>query len=117
LSYADVARKPIRDLSGGMRQKLLIGLAFAQPVALLVLDEPTASLDRGARQRFLALLGELPSATTVVMCSHRHEDLRASVDRVVVLREGRLDRVCDLAEVPAEVTAAGATDALTEVVS
>src|SRR5581483_8103276 len=44
--------RPFRGLSGGTRHKLLLAFALASPVSLLVLDEPTASLDADARERF-----------------------------------------------------------------
>jgi len=78
-----VAARPFRDLSGGMRQKLLIALALASRPELLVLDEPTASLDPQARQRFFALVEGLPSRPTLLLCSHRLEEIRHLVDRVL----------------------------------
>jgi ABC-2 type transport system ATP-binding protein len=85
-----VGRQPFRNLSGGMRQKLLLALALATDASLLILDEPTASLDAGARQRFFTLMEELPPTTSILLCSHRLEEIRHLVDRVLVLEDGRL---------------------------
>jgi ABC-type multidrug transport system ATPase subunit len=82
--------RALRNLSGGMRQKLLLALALATPAELLVLDEPTASLDVAARARFLARFAALDPGTTVVLCSHRLDELRTLVDHVVALEEGRI---------------------------
>lgn len=84
--------RPFRALSGGMRQKLLIALALAAPASLLVLDEPTGSLDAQSRERVLALVDSLPRETTVLLCSHRLSEIRALVDEVVVLAEGTVTR-------------------------
>jgi len=90
LELADVGSKPFRALSGGMKQKLLIALALAPEVSLLILDEPTASLDAAARQVFYELIGERSAGATLLLCSHRLEEVRHLVDHVVGLREGRL---------------------------
>lgn len=85
-----IAARPFRNLSGGMKQKVLLALAFASDVSLLVLDEPTASLDAGARERFFGLCAELPDSTTVVLCSHRPDELSQLATHVVELAEGRV---------------------------
>lgn len=90
LSVDAVARRPFRSLSGGNRQKLLIALALASAPGLAILDEPTASLDAAARQRFFALAEDRLDRATVVLCSHRLDELRTLVDHVVVLADGRV---------------------------
>jgi ABC-type multidrug transport system ATPase subunit len=82
-----VRQQPVRALSGGMRQKLFIALALAAPVDLLVLDEPTASLDAAARARVLERVAAIRDVT-LILCSHRLDELRALVDHVVALNEG-----------------------------
>lgn len=85
-----VASRPVRALSGGMKQKLLIALALAAPSSLLVMDEPTASLDARTRETFFRLFEEhLPNAT-LLLSSHRLEEVGRLVDRVVFLEEGRV---------------------------
>ena len=85
-----VSRRPFRSLSGGMKQKLLIALAFASGASLLLLDEPTGSLDARARERFFELFAALPPQTTLLLCSHRLDEIRPLVDDVLLLQEGRL---------------------------
>lgn len=87
-----IAGTPLRGLSGGMRQKLVLALALAAPVELLLLDEPTGSLDPESRERFIGLFDERAAQGTVVLCSHRLEEIRQLVDHVIELREGRLLR-------------------------
>jgi ABC-2 type transport system ATP-binding protein len=73
---ATVAARPFRTLSGGSKQKLLIALAIAARPDLLILDEPTASLDADARSRFFQLHRDRASGATLILCSHRLEEIR-----------------------------------------
>lgn len=90
LDVAAVEHRAFRDLSGGMKQKLLIALALGVRPELIILDEPTASLDAAARSTFLELERELLADATVILCSHRLDELRVLVDRVVALEDGRV---------------------------
>jgi len=85
-----VERQAFRNLSGGAKQKTLISLALASQASLYVLDEPTASLDTQSRRDLFQLLTERTADATLVLCSHRLEEIRTLVDRVMVLEEGRL---------------------------
>lgn len=85
-----VSSKPVRELSGGMKQKLMLTLAFAAPARLLILDEPTASLDAESRGRFFEEFESITGSATVLLCSHRLEEVRRLVDRVIVLNAGRV---------------------------
>jgi ABC-2 type transport system ATP-binding protein len=110
LELGGVWGQPFPALSGGMQQKLLAGMALASRCQGMLLDEPTANLDPGARAAFFADLGERKPAPTLLLSSHRLDELCPLVDRVVVLTDGRiafddsLDRF--LAE-PALAAAAG----------
>ncbi|KAB2963082.1 MAG: ATP-binding cassette domain-containing protein, partial [Thermoanaerobaculia bacterium] len=90
LRWEAIEGVPFRGLSGGMRQKLLIALALAARADLIVLDEPTASLDAGTREVFFEMFGALPETTTSILCSHRLDEMRHLVDHVVCLEEGRV---------------------------
>jgi ABC-2 type transport system ATP-binding protein len=90
LDVRAIRARSFRALSGGMKQKLLLALALASRAHLLVLDEPTASLDARARERFFQLCDEVAPGTTLVLCSHRLEELRHLADYVVALEEGRV---------------------------
>jgi len=90
LDLAALARRPFRSLSGGTKQKLLLALAFASRASLLILDEPTGSLDARARERFFALFEAVAPETTLLLCSHRLEEIRPLVEHVLMLEEGRL---------------------------
>ncbi len=92
LPLAEVAARPFRGLSGGMKQKLLVALALAAEPELLVLDEPTGSLDAASRARVLERVSAQASGTTLLLCSHRLEEVRQLASEVLVLAEGRVVR-------------------------
>jgi ABC-2 type transport system ATP-binding protein len=85
-----LARTRVRDLSGGMKQKLVSALALSSTAPLLVCDEPTASLDARARSSFFELIAARPSSSSLLLCSHRLDEVRQLVDRVVELKDGRV---------------------------
>ncbi|MCA9531826.1 MAG: ATP-binding cassette domain-containing protein [Myxococcales bacterium] len=92
-----IQSKPFHTLSGGMKQKLLIALAFASDASLFILDEPTASLDAQTRERFIEMLDEAAAGATVLLCSHRVDEIRRLVGRQIQLGEGRVVRDLEVA--------------------
>lgn len=105
LDIEALAPRPLRGLSGGMRQKLLLAIALASPAELLVLDEPTGSLDPDTRRRFGAGFDEAVGDATVLLCSHRLEEVRTLVDHVLALEDGRIVHDGPAAAFLAECTA------------
>ncbi len=83
-------RKRFRDLSGGMKQKLLAAMALATEAPVLVCDEPTANLDGEARAAFLEQLASRPDDAILIVCSHRLEEVGPLVGRVVEMADGRV---------------------------
>ena len=90
IDLSAAGRQAFCNLSGGAKQKTLISLALASQASLYVLDEPTASLDTQSRGDLFHLLSERTKGATLILCSHRLEEIRTLVDRVMVLDEGRL---------------------------
>jgi ABC-type multidrug transport system ATPase subunit len=68
----------------------VIALALAADTGLLLLDEPTGSLDPESRERFVSLFDARAAHATVVLCSHRLEEILQLVDHVIELRDGHL---------------------------
>jgi ABC-2 type transport system ATP-binding protein len=96
LEARSVWRRPFAKLSGGQKQKLLIAVALGRACDLLILDEPAANLDPQARRSFFDLLAERQDRTTMLISSHRIDEVAALVTRVVELDHGRVvvdDRV------------------------
>lgn len=87
LNYRTIASFPFRKLSGGMKQKLLIALALVSRPSVLLLDEPTASLDPVSRESFYQMAKNL-SRSSFILCSHRLEEMQQLVDEVIVLDKG-----------------------------
>jgi ABC-2 type transport system ATP-binding protein len=82
----------VGNLSVGTLQKLAIVLALGHEPELLVLDEPAASLDPGARRDFLRTLLDIAvdGKRTIVFSTHITSDLERVADRVAILRAGRI---------------------------
>lgn len=70
VGIADLAGRRLSALSGGEFQRLLIARALAVEPRLLMLDEPTASVDAGSREKIYSLLAELSRSMTVVLVTH-----------------------------------------------
>lgn len=103
LDLAAAAPKRFRDLSGGMKQKLLAAMALAAPAEVLVCDEPTANLDAAARTAFFEMVDERPKGHVVVLCSHRIEEVQKLVERVIELGDGRVERDATVADLLADL--------------
>ncbi len=81
----------VGELSGGLKQRLALAVALLSDPPILILDEPTASLDIRSREEFLVLLRGLKRAgKTMVFSSHHLEEITALADRVLLLEDGRL---------------------------
>ncbi len=82
--------QPIRELSGGNQQKVLLARWLCMSPRLLILDEPTRGIDVGAKAEIQSLIGQLASeGLGVLMISSEMEEILEGSDRVFVLREGK----------------------------
>ncbi|MFF3454760.1 ABC transporter ATP-binding protein [Streptomyces sp. NPDC002730] len=80
--------KKIKQLSGGMRQRVALAAALVGDPEFLILDEPTVGLDPEQRLRFRELIADLGDGRTVLLSTHQTEDVAALCRRVVVLDHG-----------------------------
>jgi zinc transport system ATP-binding protein len=105
VALGDLRRRRVRQLSGGQQQRVLIAKALVSEPDVLVLDEPVAGVDVPSQQLFRAALVHLVEnhGTAVLLVSHELGAVAADLDRVLVLRHGRM--AFDGA--PAELAAAG----------
>lgn len=94
-------------LSGGQRQSLLLARALVRDPAVLLLDEPTASLDVASEQAVIAGLAEATRGKTLIVATHRLALLEI-VDRVIWLEAGRIVADRPKAEVLAQLAAQSA---------
>jgi iron complex transport system ATP-binding protein len=103
---ADLETRPFATLSGGEKQRVVIASALAQASDLLLLDEPTASLDLGYQLEIASLLRRLSRdrGTTMVVCTHDLNFAAALCGRIVLLKKGRV-----LAQGPTADTLTAAT--------
>jgi ABC-2 type transport system ATP-binding protein len=98
LDLAPILARPFVKLSGGMKQKLLIAIALGRDAKVLVMDEPAANLDPEARKIFFELLAERQEDVTMLISSHRLNEVSALVNRVIEMDMGKVvldDRVAD----------------------
>lgn len=88
---ADLAKRRCGTLSGGQARRVQYALAICGRPALLVLDEPTAAMDRGSRQALWATIRTAADGgTAVLLTSHDLEEADALADRVLVMDHGRI---------------------------
>lgn len=92
LALSGCERTRFRDLSGGMKQKLLAAMALATPAHVLVCDEPTSNLDAAARHAFFSAIERRAPGSILLLCSHREEEVAHYVERVIELGDGRVVR-------------------------
>lgn len=95
MGVADLARLPLRSLSGGQQQRIYLAQVLARRADLIVLDEPTAGLDAGGRERYLeAFAAELARGAAIVTATHdiaeavEYDQVMLLARRVVALGQG-----------------------------
>jgi iron complex transport system ATP-binding protein len=105
LGVAPLARRTFGTLSTGERQRVLLARTLMPDPDLLLLDEPAAGLDLGAREDLVArleALAALPRPTAIVLVTHHLEEVPRGFDRALLLAGGRIVAVGPTSEVIAD---------------
>ena len=84
------ARKAISSFSGGMKQRFGIAQALIGDPKLLIVDEPTAGLDPGERNRFYNLLAEVGENVIVILSTHIVQDVKELCTQMAIIHLGKL---------------------------
>src|SRR3982751_4089257 len=100
LGLADKANANRRQLSGGMKRRVLVAQALVHKPPVIVLDEPTAGVDVELRQTLWQFVAKLnKQGSTVLLTTHYLEEAEALCNRIAMLKQGRviaLDRTSEL---------------------
>src|SRR5205807_7173774 len=87
-------KRILKEYSKGMRQRIGLAQALINDPELVILDEPTSGLDPlGTRWMKDLILGLRRQGKTVIMCSHRLDDVQDVCDRIAILYEGELQEL------------------------
>ena len=104
LSLWDKRAVRIRELSGGMKRRVMIAKALSHDPELLFLDEPTAGVDVELRRDMWRQIGMLRErGTTIILTTHYIEEAQEMADRVGVINKGKLLLVDDTAAIMAQL--------------
>lgn len=94
LNLYDDRHKKVRQLSGGMKRRLMIAKALVHNPKILLLDEPTAGVDIELRENLWRFVKRLKSeGTTILLTTHHLEEAEQLCDRVAIIHEGEIKKV------------------------
>lgn len=88
LELESLKNKPIRELSGGDIRKLAIAMSFLSPADIILLDEPTASLDPVARHHVHEMILEYKGDKTFMLCTHLLSEAETLCDTISIMIKG-----------------------------
>ncbi len=104
LSLDDKAKSRVKELSGGMKRRVLIAKALAHEPRVLFLDEPTAGVDVELRKDMWNVVADLKATgVTIILTTHYIEEAEAIADRVGVISKGQILLVQDKAEMMSQM--------------
>ncbi|AZQ61267.1 ABC transporter ATP-binding protein [Flammeovirga pectinis] len=83
-------KKAVKSFSGGMKQRIGIAQALIGDPKLIIVDEPTAGLDPGERNRFHNLLADVGENVIVILSTHIVEDVRELCTDMAIMNEGKI---------------------------
>jgi len=82
--------KPAEQYSGGMKRKLAVGISLIGSSKVLLLDEPSAAVDAGAKRQLWKVIRARPEGQSIVVTTHSMEEAEALCDRLAIQTVGRL---------------------------
>lgn len=95
LNLSEVRRKKIKELSGGMKQRVLLVQALLDAPQILILDEPTAGLDPKERIRIRNLISDLSGDKIVLIATHVVSDIEFISKEILLMKNGKVvDKDC-----------------------
>ena len=98
-------KRVLKEYSKGMRQRIGLAQALINDPELVILDEPTSGLDpKGTHWMKNLILDLRRQGTTVIMCSHRLEDVQHVCNRIAILSEGELQALGDVSSLLQDAT-------------
>ncbi len=104
LSLWDKKNSPLKELSGGMKRRVLIAKALSHEPRVLFLDEPTAGVDVELRKDMWGIVADLKAdGVTIILTTHYIEEAEAIADRVGIINQGDLLLVEDKATLMARM--------------
>ena len=86
----DQRKKSVKGFSGGMKQRIGIAQTLLGNPKLIIVDEPTAGLDPGERNRFYNLLADVGKEVIVILSTHIVDDVRELCTKMAIMNEGRI---------------------------
>jgi iron complex transport system ATP-binding protein len=91
IDAADLAEKPVGEMSAGQQRRIMIGRALVGSAGMLLLDEPSNALDLAAQADLRGLLRRLAQqGTGILLITHHIADIPPEIDRILMMREGRI---------------------------
>ena len=91
VGLAEVSRRKVKKLSGGMLRRLGVAQALVHKPKVLIMDEPTVGLDPEERLRFRQLMSDLGRERAIVLSTHIVADLGSSCSDLALIHSGRLE--------------------------
>ena len=90
IGLKDKENSPVSELSGGMKRKLSVALAFLGDSKFVILDEPTSGLDPLSRRHMWTVLGKMREDRVVLLSTHYMDEAEVLGERVVILSDGQV---------------------------
>lgn len=104
LKLWDKRREMARDLSGGMKRRLMIARALMHHPRILILDEPTAGVDIEIRRTMWSFLQELnKNGTTIILTTHYLEEAEQLCKNIAIIDQGQIIKNCAMTDLLAEL--------------